>query len=421
MFVPGALPGERVSAEILPGKKAWLRAHLIAIEQPSPERVTPPCALFGRCGGCVLQHCAPAAQIAAKQQALLESLWHIGRVRPIQVLPALQGQTLHWRRRVRWSARALPSGFVLGLRAFHSSYVQDAQGCPLLLPALSDLLGGLHSLLASLKLRAQIPGVEAASAGEAAEEQVALTLHTLAPLPAEDRAALAAFAAQSARPLQWWQQSAGARAAAVPLQSAPPLAYHLPQWNLRLQFAPQDFIQAHGVLNRELVAAALEMLAPQPGERALDWFCGIGNFTLPLARCCKHVTGVEGHAGLVERALGNAVLNGLSNAEFVREDIFAMTLEHLRARFNGAQIWLLDPPREGALDLVKSLCALSRQPCYKPPERILYVSCNPATLARDAGLLVHRGGYRCQSVRAADMFPHSTHSEALALFVLSER
>lgn len=406
IFVDGALPGEIVEYASFRRKPKYEMAHLIQVLKPSVARVQPACPHFGVCGGCAMQHMEPSAQIAAKQRVLEDSLWHIGRVRAETILPPIHGAPWGYRHRARLGVRKLPSrgGMLIGFHEWRSSYIADIRSCAVLPPHVSDLLLPMRELFASLSISDRLPQVEV-SVGERC---TALVLRILQGLTAKDEDLLRAFADRHSVViyLQPKGPDTGFRFYPVP---GPRLSYTLPEFGLELDFRPTDFTQVNHAVNRVMVRRALRLLEPQPGERIADMFCGLGNFTLPIASSGASVVGIEGSPALVKRGREAAVANGLGNrVEFGVANLFECTEESLAAlgRFDKM---LIDPPREGALELVK---ALGRQ----APPRIVYVSCNPATLARDAGVLSAVHGYRLKAAGIVNMFPHTAHVESIALF-----
>lgn len=435
VFIEGALAGETVRALIHRRKSAWEQGELCELARASPLRVTPACPHFGlhrgACGGCKVQHLEPSAQVAAKQRALEDSLAHLAKVRSEQILRPIEGPPWAYRHRARLSVRHVAAkGVVLvGFHERQSRYVADMSTCAILPPGVSHLLLPLRELIGAMQTRDRLPQIELAVGERQALDgsfalSTALVLRHLAPLPEEDKRRLQLFAALHADiGLQWWLQPKGPDTVhRLGSHGAPgsDLLYRLPEFDLVMPFKPTDFTQVNAGINAVLVGRALRLLAPQAHERVIDWFCGLGNFSLPLARLAMSVLGIEGSAALVERARSNAALNGCADrACFAERNLFEMTSEQLVA--DGlANKWLIDPPREGALALCKALAdAVSRQTGqlpWQPPQRIVYVSCNPATLARDAGLLVHQAGYRCTHAGVVNMFPHTAHVESMAVF-----
>lgn len=405
VFIEGALPGEEVSFAYLQRRKSYDSAHLTAVLRPSPERVAAPCCpYFGVCGGCSLQHLEPAAQLRAKQQVLLDALAHIGKVAPEAVLPPLTGPVWHYRRKARLGVRlvAKKGGVLVGFREKRRSLITPIATCEVLDARIAALLPALHELIAGLSCPDRIPQIEAA----AGDDAVALVFRHLEPFGATDRTRLSAFAARHDVRVQL---QAGGPETVTPLDplGRRELRYTLPEQGIEIFFAPTDFVQVNAAINRQLVTRALELLDVQPGDRVLDLFCGVGNFTLPLARRAAEVTGIEGETILVERARENARRNGIGNARFERVDLY--NADDAGAVMRRCDKLLLDPPRNGAIEAIKRLPAPG-------PSRVVYVSCNPATLARDAEALVHVHGYRLTGAGVADMFPHTTHVESIAVF-----
>jgi len=403
IFVEGALPGERVEYSSYRRKPAYEQATLARLIRASAARVAPRCPYFGVCGGCSMQHIEIATQLAAKQRVLEDALWHIGRVRPEVVLPAVRGPEWGYRHRARLSARFVPKkgGSLVGFRERRSTYVADMRSCEVLPAHASALLVPLRGLLGSLSIAERVPQIEV-SIGD---RVTVLVFRILLPLTGEDEAKLAAFA--DAHKVQVWLQPKGPETAHPfhPLD-APGLDYALPEFGVRVAFLPTDFTQVNHAVNAVLVSRALRLLAPRPGERIGDLFCGLGNFTLPIATSGADVVGYEGNLGLVRRATENAAANGLA-ARFEVANLFA---PEACASLPSFEKLLVDPPREGAIEVMKSL------PETGGPERIVYVSCDPATLARDAGVLVAVKRYRLAAAGIINMFPHTSHVESMALF-----
>jgi len=411
-FVEGALPGERVDAVVVREKPSFAVARAETIRKASASRVQPRCPHFGVCGGCTLQHAHTSLQIAAKQRALEEALARIGRVRPEIVLPPIEGPAWEYRYRARMSVRHVvkKGGVLVGFHERKSSFVADMTQCYVVPRKLSDLLPRLRELIGALTIRDRLPQIEVA-VGETQHCLVyALVLRILEPLSRDDETALATF--EDTHGVEFWLQSGGP-ATVVPFRKATALAYLLPEFDLRMPFAPTEFTQVNYAINRVLVRRAMAQLAPQPGECVADFFCGIGNFTLPIARLGAHAVGVEGSAALVRRAQENAAANGLTDrTTFLAANLFADT-ERTLASLGHIDRVLIDPPREGAVELVKAL------PAKESPEglkRIVYVSCAPGTLARDASVLVHERGYHLAAAGVVNMFPHTAHVESIAVF-----
>jgi 23S rRNA (uracil1939-C5)-methyltransferase len=423
VFIEGALPGERVQAAIGRRKKQWEQGQVTAIARESSQRVRPRCPHFGlhqgACGGCKMQHLHPAAQVAVKQRVLEDQLWHLGKLRPAQLLRPIEGPAWGYRHRARLSVRFVSrKGEVLvGFHERKSRYVADMTSCAVLPPAVSALLPALRALVAGMDGRDRLPQIELAM-GDAV---TALVLRHLEPLSDADRTRLRDFA--TAHGVQWWLQPKGPDTVQLldpdDAEHAP-LAYALPEFDVVMPFAPTDFTQVNPHINRVLVKRAVRLLDVQPGDVVIDWFCGLGNFTLPLARQAGpagRVLGIEGSAALVARATANAALNGLAGrTAFEARNLFELTPADLLG-LGAADRWLVDPPREGAFVLAKATADLVQGGSdWPPPRRIVYVSCNPATLARDAGLLVHQAGYRCSMTGVVNMFPHTAHVESMAVF-----
>lgn len=413
VFVPGALPGERVAARIAKRKPGFDTAQLLRVVRPSAQRREPPCPHFGVCGGCLMQHLEPAAQVAVKQRVLEDTLWHVGRVRPARMLPPMHGPYWGYRHRARLSVRVVrkKGGVLVGFREKRSSYVADMQRCLILPPPASALLMPLRALVGGLSQPDTIPQIELA-VGESA---TVLNLRHMAPLTPADVAALEAFAA--AHGIVWWLQPKGPETA-HPLHAGDEdrLDYSLPAHGVRMHYRPADFTQVNTAINRSLVSMALGLLQVQAGDRVADLFCGLGNFTLPLARSAAAVMGVEGSATLIERARQAARAHRLDERlSFAVRNLFEVDAAWLRSlgRFDRM---LVDPPRDGAHALAQALAELA--PAERPG-RIVYVSCNPATLARDAGILAGEGGgYRLSAAGVVNMFPHTGHVESIAVFDL---
>jgi 23S rRNA (uracil1939-C5)-methyltransferase len=418
VFIEGALPTERVQVQISRKKKQWEQGQMTALQRESSQRVRPGCPHFGlhagACGGCKMQHLHPAAQVAVKQRALEDSLWHLGKVKAEQLLRPIEGPAWGYRHRARLSVRyVIKKGVVLvGFHERKSSYVADMSVCPVLPAPISALLLPLRELIAGMDQRDRLPQIELA----AGDHVTALVLRHLEPVSEADAQRLRDFGALHG--VQWWLQAKGPDTV-VPLdQGGPQLAYALPEFDVVMPFKPTDFTQVNPHINRVLVSRALRLLDVQAHERAIDWFCGLGNFTLPLARKAREVLGIEGSEALVARARGNAQINGLAEqTRFETLNLFDITAADL-PDVGPAERWLIDPPREGAFALAKALAELHAEPVagWAPPERIVYISCNPATLARDAGLLVHQAGYRCSLAGVVNMFPHTAHVESMAVF-----
>jgi 23S rRNA (uracil1939-C5)-methyltransferase len=410
VFVERALAGERVLASTIKRKPTYEIARAETILRPSAARVEPRCPHFDVCGGCSLQHLDAAAQVAAKQRALEDALWHIGRVRAQMILPAIHGPAWGYRQRARLSVRdvAKKGGVLVGFHERKSSYVADMTSCAVLPAKISALLPALRELVASLSVRGRLPQIELAVGDDAPAPAYALVLRILEPLTPADEARLRDFADEHG--VSVCLQPGGPETAVPFHPPAAALAYSLPEFGVVFPFSPTEFTQVNLATNRVLVRRAIALLDPKPGERIADFFCGLGNFTLPIASRGAQVVGVEGSAALVRRAAENAAHNGLgSRATFVVANLFAATQESVEA-LGPLDKALFDPPRDGAVALAKAM------PIDGAPARIVYVSCNPATLARDAAVLVHDRGYALAAAGIVNMFPHTAHVESVALF-----
>ena len=428
VFVDGALPFEVVRANIHRKKNNWEQGSLTEVLSESSQRVQPHCPHFGlhagACGGCKMQHLVPATQVAVKQRALEDNLWHLGKVKPERVLRPIEGPTWGYRYRARLSVRYVAKkGVVLvGFHERKSRYVADMQQCPILPPHVDALLMPLRELVAGMQARDTCPQIELACG----DSVTALVLRHLEPLSSSDLQALRDFARQ--HHVQWWLQPKGPDTVHLLDEDGPLLSYALPEFGITMPFRPTDFTQVNPFINRVLVTRALRLLDVRAHERVIDWFCGLGNFTLPLATLGREVLGIEGSEALVTRSRQNLQFNTerrdtpLADTSFVARNLFEMTPD-LLIQDGVADKWLVDPPREGAFALSKALADLHQAPSlrqgWRPPQRIVYVSCNPATLARDAGLLVHQAGYRCTAAGAVNMFPHTAHVESMAVFDLA--
>ena len=398
VFVEGALPGERAAVSVFNKKRKFETARARQILESSAGRREPRCPHFGTCGGCATQHADERTQMAAKQRWLEDCLERIGKVKPDTLLPVLYGPEWGYRHRARLSVRHLASrGAMVGFRERRSTHVAEMRECHVLPDAVSQLILPLRSLVGNLSIRERLPQIEIAVGDNA----TVLVFRHLIPLSLEDEALIREFAKQHG--IHAWLQPGGPESARPfePAQSE--LFYELPEFGVRIGFRPTEFTQVNFAVNRMLVSRAVRLLDPQPGERVADLFCGLGNFSLPLARRGAQVIGFEGNRELVERARQNAAANGLV-AQFEVMDLFKPSLGHYA--FDKI---LIDPPREGAVEVVKALPA-------QWPRRIVYVSCDPATLARDAGILVHTQGFRLAAAGVANMFPHTAHVESVAVF-----
>jgi 23S rRNA (uracil1939-C5)-methyltransferase len=407
IFIDGGVTGERVTFSRRRSRGNFDLGTVTEVLRESTQRVAPRCGYFGTCGGCAMQHVEPSAQVAAKQRVLEDNLARLGKVRPEQMLPPVVGPAWGYRTRARLSVHyvAKKGGVLVGFHERRSSFVADTTSCEVLPASVSRLLPELRTLFTGMKLRDRLPQLELA----VGEDVTVFVLRHLDPLPAEDVARLREFADRHG--IQWWLQPKGPETAHpfYPLD-APALDYRLPEFGLSIAFRPTEFTQVNAGVNRVLVKRAVDLLDPQPGERVGDLFCGLGNFTLALATRGATVVGMEGAPSLVARGIENAKANGLSDrVSFVAHDLYSDAPGALK-KLGKVDKLLIDPPRDGALEICKHL------PDSGAPERIVYVSCSPSTLARDAGLLVHVKGYRLVSAGVVNMFPHTGHVESIALF-----
>ncbi|MFA7269051.1 MAG: 23S rRNA (uracil(1939)-C(5))-methyltransferase RlmD [Sterolibacterium sp.] len=413
IFIEGALPGETAEYSSYRKKPSYEKAHATVILKSSSQRVVPRCRHFGVCGGCSMQHLQPTAQAAAKQRVLEDAFWHIARLYPEELYPVIYGPAWGYRYRARLSARFVPKkgGALVGFHECRSSYVADMDSCEVLPPKISGLLRPLRDLVDGLSQPERLPQIEVSIGDIEQAGQCVLVLRILQALTPEDEALLRIFSERHG--VVFHLQPGGLDSVVLfHPPDAPPLAYTLPEFGLEMRFAPTDFTQVNQAVNRMLVRRAMALLAPRPGERIADMFCGLGNFTLPIAKGGAQVIGVEGSRVLVERARANAQLNGLeASTEFRVANLFEATPEAL-ADLGRCDKMLIDPPREGAIALVKAIGGLGAA----APGRIVYVSCSPATLARDAEVLVHELGYRLRGAGIANMFPQTSHVESIALF-----
>lgn len=412
IFVEGALPGETVRYRSFKRKAKYEQALLTELVKPAVTRVAPRCGSFGVCGGCSMQHMDTRAQLAIKQRVLEDDLWHLSKLRPEVVFRPIAGPDWGYRYRARLSVRHVASqGRVLiGFHERKSSHVVDMTRCEVLPPHVSALLAPLRELVGMLSIRDRMPQIELAVGSDV----TALVLRILAPLTPADEVLLRRFA--DGNNVQFWLQSKGPDSVVPFYPLDKELAYTLPEFGIRMPFRPTDFTQVNHQINRVLIGRALRLLDAQANDRLLDLFCGIGNFTLPLATRGREAMGIEGSETLTARAHANAGSNGLAaKTSFVCRNLFEITAEDIAA-LGHFDRWLVDPPRDGALAVSKALVELAQQGSDVLPRRIVYVSCNPATLARDAGLLVHDAGYRLAGAGVVNMFPHTSHVESIAVF-----
>lgn len=409
-FIEGALPGERVRFRYFNKHKNYDSGGLLEVLEASPNRVTPPCPHFGVCGGCDLQHLRPELQIHAKQRILAEHLEHIGRVQPETWLDPITGPALGYRRRARLGVRLVPErgGVLIGFRERRKSFLANLNTCLVLEPKIAELLPALHTLIGNLSCANRIPQIEVASG----DDNSALVFRHLVPLQERDEEHLRAFG--ECHGIQIFLQGGKPDSIAALWPREPgELSYRLPAFNVEIRFRPADFVQINSDVNRQMVDRAVQLLDLKGDEQVLDLFCGLGNFTLPLARRAKRVLGVEADTALIEGARRNAALNGIANAEFITADLYSISKNSSplpAGEGGGFDKLLLDPPRGGAMEVIKHLA----EPL---PSRIVYVSCYPATLARDSQYLTHVLGYRFAAAGVMDMFPQTSHVESMALFV----
>ena len=440
VFVRDALAGERVMIRTVRRKPKFEVAELAEVLSPSAAREAPLCPNFGNCGGCSMQHLAARSQVAVKQRTLEDSLWHLGRVRPERILRPISGPQWGYRFRARLSVRyvARKGGVLVGFHERGSSFVADMTECRVLPERMSALLPLLRELVSSLDIRDRLPQIELAIGADLEDQQsgaddavIALVMRVLEPPSEQDQARLRAFAVDHG--LEVWLQpkgpdtitlfASGLPAGGLPASERPAsndprqhsrLSYRLPEFGVVMPYRPTDFTQVNHRINQVLVAKALQLLDPQPTDRVLDLFCGLGNFTLPLATRSASVVGIEGSASLVARAAENARLNGLdARVQFAGENLFDWSVERWTA-LNGEKPFdrlLIDPPREGALAVAHILA----QPLGIQPTRIVYVSCNPATLARDCAILVQSGRWQLSEAGVVNMFPQTSHVESIAV------
>lgn len=405
-FVEGALPNETVICQIIKKHRNYLDAKMIELLSAADERTTPPCQHFDVCGGCSMQHVNVDSQIAFKQKTLLDQLRLFGKVIPEQILPPLTGQPWGYRRKARLGVRYVKKKgeLFVGFREKMSSLLTNLQSCLVLHPKIGLHLTDLKDVIASLAQFEQIPQVEVAIG----DNEAALVFRHLTELPASDLAKLTEFGHKHQLSIYLQPNPPLPITKLTPDDHNELLSYFLPDYQLEMKFHPLDFIQVNGGINQELIKLALTLLDPQSTDTILDLFCGLGNFTLPLARFAKKVVGVEGGQQMVERAQYNAQQNNIDNTEFYAANLMAPTLNAPWLKQSYDKI-LLDPPRTGAKEIIPYLADLSAK-------RIVYVSCNPATLARDAGELTQQHGYKLKVVGVINMFPHTSHIEAIALF-----
>ncbi|MEL7186518.1 MAG: 23S rRNA (uracil(1939)-C(5))-methyltransferase RlmD [Pseudomonadota bacterium] len=409
VFVAGALPGETVEFKRRKFRRNFDEAELLQVFEASPDRIEPKCAVFGRCGGCSLQHVSPDYQRDLKFQTLKDNLQRIGNVTPAEWLEPMTGPEWRYRRRARLAVKDVhgKGRTLVGFRERHAPYITDMHRCEVLVEPVDALIDPLSDMIGQLTIRTRLPQIELA----VGENAIAMVFRVLDPLTAEDQTHLSKFGEEHG--IRIYLQPGGLDSLQLlyPTSIDSPLQYTLPEFDLVIDFEPVDFVQVNGPINQRMVHYAIEQLDPGEDDRVLDLFCGIGNFSLPLARRAGHVLGVEFEKTLVERAGRNAASNGLDNVEFRAVDL---------AKIDGTEAWLkagwdkllLDPARSGAADVVERIELID-------PQRIVYVSCHPGTLARDAGTLVNEKGYSIERAGIIDMFPHTAHVESIAVFTKS--
>ncbi|QWE27694.1 23S rRNA (uracil(1939)-C(5))-methyltransferase RlmD [Polynucleobacter sp. AP-Ainpum-60-G11] len=426
IFIQGALPTELVTYVITRDKARFSKAKVIDILKPAVFRAEPKCKAFGVCGGCTMQHLDIRAQVAMKQRVLEDDLKHIAKVAPEEILRPMGGPAWEYRHRARLSAvnRSIKKGTVLiGFHEGKSGYVADMTACEILPQHVSDLLPEMRKLVMGLSIVDRMPQIEIA-VGEPEDPNsddpkklksvTALVFRNLLPLTPTDEQLLKDFADQ--HQVWVWLQPKGIETVAPFYPLTGKLCYRLPEFEIEMPFKPADFTQVNHMMNRALVSRAIRLLEVQASNRVLDLFCGIGNFTLPLARKASNVLGIEGLESLTTRAKANAEHNQLADkVSFMQSNLFEVTTETI-ASWGKAQRWLMDPPREGAMEICRALALLYEQGSDLPPQRIVYVSCNPKTLARDADILCHQAGYILKSAGIVNMFPHTSHVESMAVF-----
>ena len=404
MFVAGGLPGEKVTVVRNKRRSRHDEAELESVLVASPERVEPPCTHYDRCGGCALQHLDTKAQLRAKHAQLKSELERIGKVSPVTWLEPLEGPWLGYRRKARLGVRVLPKSgrAIIGFRERHSALLANVRACAVLAEPVGSLIDTLGTLVSTLSVAQHVPQIEIAIG----ERSTVLVVRVMQAPSLEDIEKLRVFG--QARGLSFWLQPGGVQTAAPIDPMAIPLDYSIPEFDIRLEFQPLDFVQVNAELNRKMISRAIELLNPGPNDRVLDLYCGLGNFTLPLARRAGQVVGVEGDESLVARARANAQLNQLTNVRFAVADLYKPVADEIWSR-EKYDLILLDPPRAGSVEMLPTIAAMKAR-------RIVYVSCHAGSLARDAGLLVREHGYHLVSAGIMNMFPHTAHLESIAVF-----
>ncbi len=420
VFVAGALPTEIVEYEITQVKSKFMKGKLREVVQPAVYRKNPQCKWFGNCGGCTMQHLDSRAQLALKQRVLEDDLKHLGKVTPKTLLSPIAGPDWQYRYRTRLSVvnRSIKKGTILvGFHEPQNRYVADMTSCEVLPKKWSDLLPALRELVMDLSIRDRVPQIELAMGDQAGLEQTAMVLRHLLPLTLEDEECLKVFSKKHA---VWiWLQAHGPESVKPFYPQEGELFYQLSEFGIKIPFHPTDFTQVNHMMNQVLVGRAIRMLEINPHERVLDLFCGIGNFTLPIATLAREVWGIEGSDVLCKRAQANVHRNDIQTPMHFRcVNLFEVTLQDLLS-WEAFDKWLIDPPRDGAFAVVQALRDANLQgQSHIMPKRIVYVSCNPATLARDAGVLVNEAGYELSQAGIMNMFPHTSHVESVAVFNL---
>jgi 23S rRNA (uracil1939-C5)-methyltransferase len=404
VFIHGALPGERVLARITDRKRSYDEGETLEVLDASKHRIEPQCPNFGQCGGCSLQHLEVSRQIESKQNTLLQNLERIGKVVPLETWKPLTGPSWHYRRKARLSVRYVhkKERVLVGFRERYGRFVADMQECHVLDLRIAEQLSALSQLIHSMDARSSIPQLEVACG----DESCALIFRHMEPLSESDQEKLRGFARQTG--IAVLLQPKGPATIHCLEPESLDLSFNLPDYGINMVFEPSDFVQVNAEMNQIMISRVMELLDPGADDRVLDLFCGLGNFTLPIATRADEVVGIEGETGLVSRALANATRNKLSNAQFFAADLNLdpTAAPWLRKPYNKV---LVDPPRSGAEFILPHIAASGA-------DRLVYVSCHPASLARDAGILVHQFGFRLMGAGVMDMFPHTGHVESIALF-----
>lgn len=405
-FIHNALPGEEVTFKYTYCSRSHDEGIMLSVENASEQRVTPPCKHYALCGGCSMQHMSMSQQLAHKQTTLLEQLLHFGKVTPKQVLPPLASEELRYRHKARIGVRYVTKKekLLVGFRERNGRYIADLESCPILHPSIGEQLTELAQLISQLSCYQHVAQLEIA----VGEDGAAIIFRHLVEFTNEDKQKLIAFAKDTGIQIYCQPGKPDSIYKLFPDDKVQRLSYALPDENITMKFHPTDFTQVNNSLNRKMIQQALELLSPKESDVILDLFCGIGNFTLAIAKHAKKVIGVEGSAQAIERAIENSQENAITNCEFHTDDLFkdCSSSPWFQRHYDAI---LLDPPRSGAELMVNSIERFNAK-------RIVYVSCNPATLARDAGVLVNEKGYRLESAGIMNMFPHTTHVESIALF-----